>query len=286
MARIVLNTSVEVLPPRSSTMRLVSELMTPVPLVVPATMPIGTCTLRMHRLGIRHLPVVDDDGRLAGMVTDSALNRLGAVFGTEYVAFDLSDEDRAAREVSVPVDVLTEPETPLTELLRRMGRTRQDAAVVIDEDMHPVGIVTEHDLLKVALDVIPDDTPIDQLPPRLHVSLEDEAPAEVALDAMRRLAIRHLVVTDRRGRLTGVVSMRDLVAEDVTRRDVRLAEAVRAVQPITVPPGTPIVGCARRMLEAHVGCMPVVIEGRAVRIVSRRDVIDAAAAALAGREED
>lgn len=265
-------------------MRLVSELMTPIPLVVPATMPIGTCTMRMHRLGIRHLPMIDDEGRVAGMLTDGALHRLGAVFGNEYVAFDLEDEGRVAREVAVPVDVLVEVETPLTELLRRMGGTRQDAAVVVDEDLHPVGIVTEHDLLKVVLDVVAEDAPIEELPPRLHVSLDEEAPARLALDAMRRLGIRHLVLTDRRGRISGVVSQRDLVAEDVTRRDVRASEVVRSVRPITVPPGTPIVGCARRMLEAHVGCVPVVIEDRALRIVSRRDVIDAAAGTLARQD--
>ncbi|MEZ4238409.1 MAG: CBS domain-containing protein [Myxococcota bacterium] len=261
--------------------RLVEELMTPVPVVVAQTATIGECTLRMHHLNVRHLPVVDDEGRIAGLVLDSALHRLGAVFGTEYVAFDLEDERKTAREVARPADVLVEQDTPLNELLRRMGRTRQDAAVVIDEDVHPVGIVTEHDLLKVALDVVPAELTVEQLPPRLHVSLSLDAPASLALDAMERLAVRHLVVTDRRGRIGAVVSHRDLVAEDVLRRDVPTADVVRSLHPVTVAPGATVRSCAEKMLEGHIGCLPVVVDDRPLRLVSRRDVIDAAARRLA-----
>jgi CBS domain-containing protein len=45
-------------------------------------------------------------------------------------------------------------------------------------------------------------------------------------------------------------------------------------------PGDRLVDCAARMLDRRVGCLPVLAQGRAVRIVTRRDLVDAAATAL------
>lgn len=258
-------------------MTSISELMTPLPVRVQGTTPVSTCALRMDRLKIRHLPVIDEDGRLTGMVTDAAVHRIGAVFGTEYVPYEAQDEDRVCRTVALPVDVVVRDDVPLHEVVRRVISTRQDFAVVVDEQRHPVGIVTEHDLLKVALELLSDsEATVEALPPRLLVSLDQDAPAAWALDAMNRLGTRHMTITDRRGRLVGVVSLRDLIADDAGRREISVAEVLRAARPHTAPWGATLAECTRRMLELKIGCLPVVIDDRAIRVVSRRDVIEAA----------
>lgn len=76
-----------------------------------------------------------------------------------------------------------------------------------------------------------------------------------------------------------MVSHRDLVAADVRHEAVTLDE-ICSIDVFTVLRGTSLGVCAARMLEFHVGCLPVIEDGRAVRIVTRRDVVDAAATRL------
>ncbi|MEQ1502617.1 MAG: CBS domain-containing protein [Myxococcota bacterium] len=265
-------------------MMRVSELMTPVPVQVSTGTPIATCAARMEHLAIRHLPVVAEDGRLVGVVTDAAIHRVGAMFGTEFVVFDSRDEATVAGQLSTPPEVVASPEDDLPVVMNRLVATRQDCVVVVDEHQHPIGIVTEHDLLKVALEVVPIRLTVDHLPARPLITLERTAPAAWALDAMARMAIRHVPVTDPDGTLVGVVSYRDLIADDVARRSVTLDEVVRSADVFHVAPGTPLVTCARSMIDHRVGCLPVVKSGRAERIVTRRDLVYAAATGLETEE--
>lgn len=176
----------------------VSEVMTPAPIQVNGETPIATCALRMIHLGIRHLPVVSEHGRLAGIVTDAAVQRHGAVWGGEFVSYGRSSALTAA-DLAVPAEVVARPDDALPAMMRRLAATRQDCIVVVDGRDHPIGMLTEHDLLKVAL-----------LPSRAD----------------------------------------------------------------------PLVKCATRMLELRVGCLPVIERGRAVAIVTRRDLVDTAVTGL------
>ncbi len=98
---------------------------------------------------------------------------------------------------------------PLTEAVRRMHEHRIGSVVVLKEQ-HPVGIVTERDVLRVAAthgdlaglsvqDAM--TTPVDTVPTDLD--------AAAALSTLRERGYRHMPVT-RDGELVGVVSLRDL----------------------------------------------------------------------------
>lgn len=258
----------------------VSELMTPVPVRVTHDTPVGVCAARMDHLGIRHLPVVGADGRLVGMVTDAGVHRVGTMFGDAFITYDSRDEQKTAADIAVTAEVVVGEEADLSSVLRDLARTRQDCVVIVDAGRAPIGILTEHDMLKLAISIVPADLTIDKLPARPLVSLVAEAPAAWALDAMTRLGVRHVVVVDETGKLVGVVSHRDLVADDVMRRKVPVLDVVRSPNVVTVAPAARVVDCATRMLDQRIGCLPVVVGDRALRIVSRRDAIDAAATAL------
>jgi CBS domain-containing protein len=104
------------------------------------------------------------------------------------------------------------PDTPLGEVVKAMHAQRVGSIVVIDPSRRPVGIFTTTDLLeRVALPQTAPDTPIAKLMSPSPVQLEEEAPLVEAAVAMARRGIRHVVVT-RDGRLSGVLSERDLFA--------------------------------------------------------------------------
>jgi CBS domain-containing protein len=104
------------------------------------------------------------------------------------------------------------PQTPLREVLASMREARIGSMVVAGADRVPVGIFTTVDVLeKVAAPQASVEAPISSVMTPRPVALEEEATLADAAIAMVRHGIRHVVVT-RDGRLTGVVSERDLFA--------------------------------------------------------------------------
>jgi CBS domain-containing protein len=76
----------------------------------------------MARERLRHLPVLDEDGNLAGIVSRSDLFRGSLVRALGYgsVAQDRVLESLAAKEVMITEVITTAPDTPLAEAARLM----------------------------------------------------------------------------------------------------------------------------------------------------------------------
>jgi CBS domain-containing protein len=83
---------------------------------------------------IRHLPVVDDHGRLVGVVSDRDLMRRGSRIA-----------DVMERNV-----VTTRPDAPAFEAAAIMLDNKISSVLVVDDDGHLVGLVTQTDYLEVA----------------------------------------------------------------------------------------------------------------------------------------
>jgi CBS domain-containing protein len=103
------------------------------------------------------------------------------------------------------------PATPLREVLRAMHAAGVGSMLVVDDAGAPLGIFTTADVLAQVAAQSPMDTPIERLMSADPVALEEEATLADAALAMARHGIRHVVVT-RDGKVTGVVSERDLFA--------------------------------------------------------------------------
>jgi CBS domain-containing protein len=131
----------------------VREIMKPVVTTIHPTHSCFDAALRMQRHAIHHLPVIDEQGRLAGILTDRDLRSVlfSAVAGAE--AGRVVDIDAALRARSVSgvmsVPALTVgPQEPLTAAVRLMS-DRKIGAVPVIEDGRLVGIVTERDLIRL-----------------------------------------------------------------------------------------------------------------------------------------
>jgi CBS domain-containing protein len=120
-----------------------------------------------------------------------------------------------------PVSV--SPEMDLRSALEAMSRAGIGSLVIVGEDKKPVGVFTRSDLLdRVVLANLSLDAPISQAMSASPHTLEEHATAYDAMLAMASNGIRHVLVTDIQGRLTGVVSERDLFAlQRVGLRQVR-----------------------------------------------------------------
>ncbi|HWA76179.1 MAG TPA: CBS domain-containing protein [Polyangiaceae bacterium] len=106
----------------------------------------------LMRLGrIRHLPVVDEEGRLAGIVSQRDLFHSGLIkalgYGThaQRQALDMVVVKEAMRSEVVT----TTPDTPLREAARLMLERKIGCLVVLD-DSRLAGILTESDFVRLA----------------------------------------------------------------------------------------------------------------------------------------
>ena len=105
------------------------------------------------RLGrIRHLPIVDEDGGLAGIVSQRDLFHSGLLralgYGTH--AKEHAMELLVLKEAMKTEVATVTPDAPLSEAARLMLERKVGCLVVV-EGKKIVGIVTESDFVKLAL---------------------------------------------------------------------------------------------------------------------------------------
>jgi CBS-domain-containing membrane protein len=126
----------------------VSDLMTPKPITVPPETPIVEAFEHMNERRIRHIPVVDAEGELLGVVSQRDLvGHLGAGVHPTREQWD----DATVADVMVDtVDTVT-VDCCAAEVARHMLRTKRGSLPVVDEKRRVVGIVTEADFVRLAM---------------------------------------------------------------------------------------------------------------------------------------
>ena len=115
------------------------------------------------------------------------------------------------------------PDTPTRTALERMNELRLGCIVVVDPDKHPVGVLTQSDLLpRVILASFDLDRPIGEVMTANPHQLPASASAYDAALEMATHGVRHLLVIAADGRLKGVVSERDLFSlQRISLRQIR-----------------------------------------------------------------
>ena len=144
----------------------VKDIMTAPVVTVKAEQTLEEAAQLMLDKHVGGIPVVDDEGKVIGMVTESdysakehaiPFSRIYApqLFGEWMSKEGIEKAYEAARNITVnkimtsPVITIS-PEDTLAEAVRRMLE-RRIHRVVVAEDGVPVGIVSRHDLLKLVV---------------------------------------------------------------------------------------------------------------------------------------
>ncbi len=140
--------------------RTVADVMTREVVVAEPTTPFKEIVRRLREARVSALPVLDDDGRLVGIVSeadlilkeDPELDEGAHLFESRHRRLDRQKAaGLLAREVmSTPV-VTIGPDASLPEAARLMHRKQVKRLPVVDEEGRLVGIVSRSDLLTVFL---------------------------------------------------------------------------------------------------------------------------------------
>ena len=108
----------------------------------------------------------------------------------------------------------------------------------------------------------------------------------LADDIMRLGRVRHLpVLDDDEQRLVGIVTQRDLFRDALAHAlgygkpaqrkilDTLAVKDVMATEVVTIRPDASLVYAARVLTERKIGCLPVVVDGRLVGILTEGDFV-------------
>ncbi len=135
----------------------VREIMTRRPVSIDPDAPVATAVAVMRERRIRHLPVVDDAGRMVGIVSDRDLRtallapalaeHLSAAARRRLRSVEASLENLPVRRVMTWRPVTVEPDAPVGHAAALMLERGLSCLPVV-EDGRIVGIVTERDVLR------------------------------------------------------------------------------------------------------------------------------------------
>jgi CBS domain-containing protein len=119
--------------------------------------------------------------------------------------------------------VTVAPTLSVTEASRVMARHDIGAVPVVDGE-RLAGIFTERDILArvVAAGLDCSATPVGDVMSTGLIVADLEETYEACLQRMKQARVRHLIVLDR-GRLAGILSLRDLLAMDLDDKDEAIA---------------------------------------------------------------
>ncbi len=228
------------------------------------------CAKVMLDEGFRHLPVVDAERRPVGMVTD-------------YRVYGLTRRDLGHVQVSVfvePVEAAVGVGVSVPAALDGLLHGAQKAVLLLDDVGRLAGIFTEHDgmrLAEVALDPSLRVSDVLRAGREVH-AIPLGTTAEEARSIMIEQGIRHLPVLTPGGRVTSVVSVRDLAGLELSVIDDRLPLVVHHVGL-----DDDLHKAVSLMVRHQVGSLPVVDDDmRPLGILTRTDVLRALRDRIAG----
>ena len=128
------------------------------------------------------------------------------------------------------------------------------------------------------------------------ISIHPDMPLQDALRLMYKEHLRRLPVVDKRGKLVGIVSERDLLhasPSDATSLSVWelnyliskiTVDGIMTKDVITITEDTPLEEAARLMADGKVGCMPVMHDDELVGIITETDLFKVFLELLGARE--
>lgn len=135
----------------------VSEIMTPKVISLNENDRFSLVEEKLREFNIRHLPVVDDSKKLVGIVTQRDLYRIQS---PRHLEDDTWYYDQKSLDSHILKYVMTKepyalnPEDPVAKAVLLMAERRFGCLPVVKKDHTLCGIITQHDILKIAAGIL------------------------------------------------------------------------------------------------------------------------------------
>lgn len=160
--------------------------------------------MRRHR--IRHLPVVNGQQQVIGVITLSLLRQ--ALHLGYFLRF------REVQEIMTTQVITIAEDAPVLSVAQLMARHRISCVVVVQEVDNlviPIGIVTERDIVQLqGLEKDLSTVPTKEVMSHPVIQLNPEDSLAIAQEIMKRHRVRRIVVTGKQGELEGILTETNL----------------------------------------------------------------------------
>jgi acetoin utilization protein AcuB len=134
---------------------LIKDQMTPNPIHGHPTMPLAEAQALMHEKNIRHLPILNDDAKLVGLVTRQVLAQALpddlSQFGPFVINYTLAKLQ--AHNIMVRDVITIDADTTIEEAARIMADENIGCLPVLEDDKL-AGIITESDLFNIMVNLL------------------------------------------------------------------------------------------------------------------------------------
>jgi CBS domain-containing protein len=228
-----------------------ADLMTKDPITLPSTTPLAQAAAVIADRKLKRMPVVNDQGRLVGMVSRYDLLKTVAE-GLRQRPSELIQLPEGAPTTVGAIMLREVPtvhrDTPLAETLDRLLETEKRRVVVVDDAGRVVGIITDGDVLQRAakrarpgglkslvdwigggtrpegLEVVARGRTAADVMTSPVTNVTAETPITEAIRLMMTHKIKRLPVIDASGRLIGLVGRAGVLAAVSHHNDAQLPE--------------------------------------------------------------
>lgn len=131
------------------------SLMTKKIIKIKSDMPIQVAYDEMKDNGIRHLPVIDQSGKLVGMLSDRDVQKAVNVKMVNEIEQEMTfnPHDTVEDYMSWPVQTVDE-KISINEITKMMIELKLSAIIVSGPNQYIKGIITTEDLLKYLLELV------------------------------------------------------------------------------------------------------------------------------------
>jgi len=272
---------------------------------------------RLIDRSFRALPVVDDTGRLVGILSNTDLIERAGLSARLELLSAMSFAERERIIATIPAELVASAMHPgpvslretqtLEQATRLMSEQRIKRVPVVDGAGTLVGILSRADVLRAVAESFPHDavaghpdpgaTTVGELMRTDGPVVRDSATLDSVIAAVASTRLNRAVVVDAERKVVGLVTDADVLgAADPSARlrvvgalmradglpggRVTAADIMRRTIP-TIGEDATIAEAARLMMEHHQKILPVVDpEGRLVGVIDRADLLHAASGAL------
>jgi acetoin utilization protein AcuB len=128
---------------------IAADIMTNNPQTLPSTASVADAVDALQSMHVRHLPIVDEEGVIVGMVSDRDLGPLMRTFieGAEVERMVAPPSERRIVDLMSTDPVAVHQDTDMGEIIDTLIDERVGAVPVVDDADHVVGIISYVDVL-------------------------------------------------------------------------------------------------------------------------------------------
>lgn len=168
----------------------------------------------------------------------------------------------------------------LRTLIELMNKNDKGVVVVL-AGRKPLGILTERDIVELLFNGVDLDETAEQHARKHLITTKSDRTIGYALNLMIDNNIRRMIVLDEENDFLGVITQKDMLRHlenDFYRAAIRVRHLLDRLQPlISAPPDAALNDVLKIIVKHKISSVPLVKSGRAVGIITEKDIIKLAA---------